>query len=118
MIFAELDADQNMSISQTLNTVVGETCTLSFWYSTRPSTSVETNGIAYSVGNVSGIVNGQANSTPDNIWQVFMVNFVAHDPQTVLTLSAAGISDGLGSSLDNVSITPAVAGCFAPRSRR
>jgi hypothetical protein len=115
--YAELDGYSNMSISQTLSTVAGQSYTFSFWYSDRNGTAASTNGVDWSVGSLSGTVNGPQNNTGNNVWQAFSVSFVATGSQTVLSLGAAGTSDSYGSSVDGISVTavpePATVGLMA-----
>ncbi|MDY0743062.1 DUF642 domain-containing protein [Paucibacter sp. R3-3] len=104
--FAELDTAGNSLISQTVGTVIGQWYTLSFEYSNRAGTDVSTNGLAWSFGNVSGVAPTLAqNTSGDNQWNLFTTTFQATATQTTLKLWATGTSDGLGSSLDAVSLT-------------
>lgn len=116
-MYAELDGYGNMAISQTLSTVVGQTYTLSFWFSDRTGVAVDSNGISWSVGALSGLVNGPYNGTGNNVWQQFTTTFTATSTSTVLSFAGAGTSDSLGSSLDNISVTavpePATFGLMA-----
>jgi len=102
--FIELDGYQNMSITQTLATVVGQTYTFSFWYADRVGTDPSTNGVSYSIGGLAGTIAG----TGSTAWQEFTGSFVATSTSTLLTLGAAGTSDSYGSSIDNVSVISAV----------
>src|SRR3954471_19566977 len=83
--FAELDARHNNSMSQSFSTVVGQTYSLSFWYSNRAQDDalnsvfpggvvpVSTQGLAFSVGAGSVAVPtiGTPNTTTDNQWQLY-----------------------------------------------
>jgi hypothetical protein len=115
--FAELDGNANMTISQTLDTVAGQSYTFSFWYSDRTGTAASTNGVDWSIGNLSGTVNGPQNNTGNNVWQEFSISFVATGSHTVLSLGGAGTSDSLGSSVDAISVSavpePATVGLMA-----
>jgi hypothetical protein len=104
--FVELDTNGNSSISQTLSTVAGQWYTLSFAYANRSGVAVASNGLGWSFGAVSGIAaalpyNG-GNSTD---WQTFSTTIKATSNSTVLSFSALGTSDSLGTSLDKVSVS-------------
>ncbi len=116
--FAELDADRNVTITQDLATVAGQTYTLSFWYSDRAGTQAFTNGLSFSVGDVlSGGVAGADNTGADNVWHHVSRTFVADGSTTALSFTGTGASDSLGMSLDNVSVLavpePATVGLLA-----
>jgi hypothetical protein len=100
--FAELDTTRNSSISQTLATGAGD-YTLSFWVEDRPGTAGSTNGLTYTVNGVTKTIVG--GTTPG--WTLFTESFTATGAST-LSFAAAGTSDSLGSSLDNISVTAAV----------
>ena len=118
--FVELDSDANMSISQVIDTIAGQTYTLSFWYSNRPTDPVynsqwpndvvpaESNGLLLDLGNGAfSVYTPAANTTSDNQWQEYTTTFVATGP-TTLTFSATGWSDSYGTSLDNIVVTGVV----------
>jgi hypothetical protein len=97
--FVELDTDRNSSMSQFLNLGAGE-YTLSFWVEDRPGTDAATNGLDYTINGVTKTVVG--GTVPG--WTQITETFDAIGP-TTLTFAAAGTSDSLGSSLDNVVVT-------------
>ncbi len=115
--FVELDANYNSTMVQSFATVVGQTYSLSFWYSSRPygpyNTAVpdftvpaDSNGLSFNVG--AGDVNvytPTANLTNDNVWQQYTTTFVATGALTTLSFSATGTSDSYGTSLDNVAVS-------------
>jgi hypothetical protein len=103
--YVELDVDQNTTISQTLTTVAGTEYTLSFYYSNRMGVPAASNGMSFIAGNASGTIPGGTNNTGDNLWQLYTTHFTATSNATLLSFSAGGISDSLGESLDNVSVT-------------
>jgi hypothetical protein len=103
--YVELDVAQNTTISQTLTTVAGDSYTLSFWYSDRSGVAAASNGMSFDVGNASGTIAGGTNNTGDNDWHEYLTTFTATSDSTVLSFSAGGVSDSLGESLDNVSVT-------------
>jgi hypothetical protein len=101
--FVELDGNQNSSISQTLNTIEGQKYTFSFDYANRYGVSVASNGLDWSLGNDAGsapVINS------GNGWHTFSQDFTATSSQTLLKFTAIGTNDSLGSSLDNISVSP------------
>jgi hypothetical protein len=119
--FAELDSINNMSISQTIDTIVGERYTLTFWYSSRPTdpnynqawpgnvVPGSSNGMKIDLGEGAVTVyTPTANTTPQNQWQEYTTTFVATSTLTTLTFLADGCSDSYGTSLDNITLTAAV----------
>lgn len=112
-VFAELDSSKNTTISQVLSTVVGETYTLSFWYASRPGVVGNSLGLQWLAGSETGTVDTHTglsakqviNATADNIWVNFTTSFVANSTSTALSFTGLGKSDGLGTSLDNISVT-------------
>ena len=107
--YVELDANHNSSMFQVLNTTLGATYSLSFYYSNRDNTNVATNGLSYDIGAGAVTLPGLAvNSTGDNVWSLFSTSFVASAAATTLTFSSINVNDSLGSSLDNVNVTAAI----------
>jgi hypothetical protein len=104
--FVELDANSNSSMSQSFATVVGGTYDLSFYYSNRTDTLAGTNGLSFSVGNLSNVVTTLpgTNNSGNNQWQLYDGTFTATSALTTLTFHALGNSDSYGTSLDNVSV--------------
>ncbi|MFT7234600.1 MAG: hypothetical protein ACI9QV_000162 [Methylophagaceae bacterium] len=117
--FAELDShgnNSNSSISQILNTVVGQMYELTFAYSPRIRQSDATNGIDVSWnGALLSTVTAMGSSAHNWIVYSFMVEAVGHD---TLKFAATGIEDTLGGSLDAIEVNavpiPAAAFLFAP----
>jgi len=109
VMYAELDGNTNVSISQTLATTIGQVYTLSFWYSSRVNVALSSQGIQWDVGSLTGSVDtsGAVNTTGNNVWQNFTTTFVANSLSTTLSFAAIGKSDSLGTSLDNVSVKAA-----------
>lgn len=109
-IYAELDANSNMGISQTFATTAGQTYTLSFWWSYRDHNpyGAGSEGLSYSAGDLAGAVGPGTNVTGDNDWQHVTRTFTATGASTTLSFAAAGASDSYGTSLDNVTVTSAV----------
>lgn len=120
--FAELDSRHNSSMSQSFATTVGQTYTLSFWYSNRAQSDefnsvfaggvvpVSSQGMTFNVGtgDVAVPTIATANTTADNQWQLYSTTFVATGTSTTLSFAATGTSDSWGSSLDNISVSSAV----------
>jgi hypothetical protein len=117
--FAELDSRHNSSMSQSFSTVVGQTYSLSFWYSNRAQDDVmnsvfpggvvpvDTQGLVFNVGagNVAVPAIAAANTTTDNQWKLYTTTFVATGGTTTLSFAATGTSDSWGTSLDNVAVS-------------
>ncbi|MFM9836155.1 MAG: PEP-CTERM sorting domain-containing protein [Methylophilaceae bacterium] len=106
--FVELDTDFNSAISQDLVTVAGQSYDLSFYYSPRLGVNSESNPIDVFLNDVLlGTANGDGTGNTDNVWQLFTFNFIGAEGTTTTNLrfSASGISDSLGGSLDDVSVT-------------
>jgi len=104
--YVELDGYSNGSIAQVLNTVQGQWYQLTFAYSNRSGVPVNSNGIGWSVGGLSDSAPLLAyNNTGDNVWSQLSVRWQATSNSTLLSFTGQGISDGVGSSLDAVSVT-------------
>ncbi|HEX7687908.1 MAG TPA: PEP-CTERM sorting domain-containing protein [Burkholderiaceae bacterium] len=101
--FVELDTDQNSSMYQTVTLAAGE-YTLSFWVQDRAGTDAATNGLSVSVGGLlpTQVLAGGAYPEWTKVTETFDVGTAT---TTTLTFAAAGVSDSLGTSLDNVSLT-------------
>lgn len=102
--YVELDTAGNAGISQTI-TGTG-LATLSFWYSARPNTGA-TNDLTVSFGNLTAtVLQGVSNLTSSNIWQQFTATVdMGTSGSTTLSFYGAGVSDGFGGALDNISVT-------------
>lgn len=102
--FVELDTTVNSWMEQTVATLVGQEYMLSFFYSPRIGVASTSNTISALVnGGLAGTYTGnggaQHNWVQENIW------FVASGASTTIRFQAEGTSEGLGGSLDNVSLT-------------
>ncbi len=106
--FVELDTYSNSSISQTVSTVAGQWYSLSFSYSNRVNTALDTNGLTWNFGSTGGTAAALPAATGDHSWMQFSTLVQATGSSTVLSFAAAGKSDSLGTSLDQVSLTTAV----------
>jgi hypothetical protein len=101
--YVELDTFNNSSIYQMINTVAGTTYTLAFAYSPRIGLAPGTNGISALVNGVElATVTGQG--ADDHTWEIFSYNFYATSSLSEVRFTATGVSDGLGGSLDTVSV--------------
>jgi Protein of unknown function (DUF642)/PEP-CTERM motif len=107
--YVELDANHNSSMSQDLHTQAGTDYLLSFYYSNRTGDSAATDGLSFKVGADYVILPAlKTNNTGDNLWELFTTTFMATSAITRLTFTAMGTNDSYGSSLDSISVTPAV----------
>lgn len=105
--FAELDTSANSWISQALNTVAGQSYSLSFAYTNRPDNQgAASNGLAWSIGGLGGTV---GNNT-DTSWATFSTTFIGTGSPMTLRFAAVGTSDGYGTSLDNIVVNTINAG--------
>jgi hypothetical protein len=106
--FLELDSSANSWISQTIDTVAGGKYDLSFYYSPREKTAAATNGIdVLWNGNLLKHVE-QDNFSSKTNWFKIELSMFAVGSLSNLSFKASGISDSIGGSLDNVSLTAAV----------
>lgn len=104
--YVELDSTHNSSMLTSIDTTIGQTYELSFWYSNRSGVAVASNGISVDTG--SGAIAAPTlayNATSGNVWSLFTTYFTATDTSTTVMFSATGANDSLGTSLDNISIT-------------
>ena len=101
--FVELDTNANNSMVQNIAAAAGDYY-LSFWYSARPGVAAGSNGVSFSFGSLSGTVLAATAGTNVNVWQQYVAK-VHLTGATQLTFSAVQLSDSLGGSLDNVSVT-------------
>lgn len=104
--FVELDVARNSGMFQD---ILGTgLVNLSFFYAARPNTGV-TNGLGFLFGTVgnSALLAGVANATSTHNWLQYTLNNFQLNASGVTRLSffANGTSDGLGGSLDNVTVS-------------
>ncbi len=99
--FVELDTTANSSMSQTISTVLGQWYLLTFDYADRVGTAASTDGIAWSFGGAGGVIEGSGSDA----WQHFSTRVQADSSRMTLNFSATGLSDSMGTSLDNVSVS-------------
>ncbi len=98
---AELDGTGSVTISQVLATEAGGVYEVSFDYKARPGTAAHTNGLSAS-WNGTEIAAG---ITLGSTWQTHTAQVTGTGSDT-LAFSDTGTSDGAGTFLDNVSVTP------------
>jgi hypothetical protein len=105
--YAEMDGNVNSSFSQSVATSAGQWYELSFWYSNRIGVAVDSNGLDWSFGATSGSAPVLAfNDSNDNQWTRYSTMVQATGATTLLTLQGTGTTDALGTSLDDVQLTP------------
>lgn len=103
--FAELDTNVNSWISQTIQTNANQTLELSFSYAPRADVSAGSNPIQIFWNDQSlGTITGNGNKGSSWLDLIYDVQADANG-FGVLKFAAIGVSDGLGGSLDNISVT-------------
>lgn len=124
--FVELDSKNNSAMYQQVNTQQGKTYNLSFDFTARPNTSVQTNGlqafwintlgkdasttaILNAANNGSMIADLHPTAVKANTWQTFSQQVFGGDKYSFLVFKATGTSDSLGTYLDNVQLTKVTA---------
>jgi len=106
--FLELDSTGNSWISQTVDTIAGGKYNLSFYYAPRENTAAKTNGIdVLWNGNLLKHLEEDNFASKTNWFKIDLTAFAVGSLST-LSFRASGISDSIGGSLDNVSLTSAV----------
>ncbi|MES2739775.1 MAG: PEP-CTERM sorting domain-containing protein [Pseudomonadota bacterium] len=99
--FVELDSDQNSGMYQDISTTAGQRYSLSFQYQDRVFQPSFTQGLEVYWG--GQLLTSVASAQP---WTTLTFdNLVGAAGSTRLTFHAAGQSDSLGTSLDDVSVT-------------
>lgn len=103
--FAELDTNVNSWISQTIQTNANQALELSFSYAPRADVSAGSNPIQIFWNDQSlGTITGNGNKGSSWLDLIYDVQADANG-FGVLKFAAIGVSDGLGGSLDNISVT-------------
>ena len=103
--YLELDVFVNSSISQTIATTPGAAYEINFAYSARENIAADSNGIEIFFNGTSlGTVTGDGVGQTGNVWSNYTLTGFATGATSVLEFRAIGISDGLGGSLDSVSV--------------
>jgi hypothetical protein len=105
--FVELDTTANSTMSQTVQTVAGQTYRLSFEYESRPDiiNNPASQGLTVSFG---GSTLGSVDTSTVNNWTKASYTVVGTGGAETLTFAAIGTSDSYGTSLDKVRLTTAV----------
>jgi hypothetical protein len=102
--YVELDTTGNSSMWQTVLTEAGHVYDLSMWYSPRAGVTGNSNGIeVWWDGSKIGTLNGSGQNNNNNVWREYHYSVTGTGSNT-LRFVAAGNSDGLGGSLDNVQL--------------
>ncbi len=102
--FAELDADANGGITQTITTVPQASYYLYFAYSPRPGGASATNAIRILLDgiNIDNVAADGIAASPS--WTLYRYSFIATGTATTVGFTAAGDSDGVGGFLDHVMV--------------
>lgn len=104
--FVELDTTANSWISQTFDTIVGQTYKVSFFYSPRTGVAANSNDIVASINGLSMLTAGGSGlGQSGNVWNEYDFSFVALGDLSTLAFKAGGISNSYGGSLDNVTVS-------------
>ena len=99
----ELDSNNNSAMVQTVNTVLGQNYTLSFYYSPRPNIPLESNGIEIRWNGALLDTLDQAGGSVTN-WSLHTYTVAGAGLGTSLKFEAIGTNDSLGGYLDKVSL--------------
>jgi hypothetical protein len=103
--FVELDSDASSSIYQDVSTVPGEAYQLRFAFSARPGLGTDENHLlAQWDGGVVANLTADGTALSDTSWTYYTYTVVASSGTTRLQFSDLGISDSLGTYLDDVSL--------------
>ena len=105
--FVELDTSRNSSISQIVQTTLGQTYNLSFWYAPRAGVA-ETSNTIEALWNGGLVMTVAGNGNRSSSWAEQTLLVTGTGGLDTLTFRAAGKSDSYGGSLDKVSMTAAV----------
>jgi predicted nucleic acid-binding Zn-ribbon protein len=100
----ELDSHANTAIYQDVRTQAGKTYRLTFYFSARPGTRAGDNKLQVSWGGrvIATLDAGKGGSNTS--WKAYSYVVSAGTNRTRLTFKDVGISNGLGTYIDNVSI--------------
>lgn len=104
----DLSGNSAGSISQTLDTIIGQQYTVTFSLAGNPDggagVKVAVTSVAGSLPAIETFTVGAANTHDDMGWQTFNYRFTAFDTTSVLTFASA-TGSAYGPALDNVSIS-------------
>lgn len=102
--YVELDTTGNSGMSQTVATLAAQTYELSLWYSPRAGVNGNSNGIeVWWDGAKLGTLNGSGQNQSNHVWRQYSFNVTGTGSNQVRFV-AVGNSDGVGGSLDNISL--------------
>jgi hypothetical protein len=103
--FVELDTTANSSISQSIQTVLNRSYTLTFQFQDRANVNSLSQGLDVTWGGASV---ASVNNSLNGGWETRTYTLIGNGSLEALKFTAAGTSDSLGTSLDNISLTSAV----------
>jgi len=103
--FVELDTSKNSSMSQSVQTVLGQQYTLTFQFENRPGVAISSQGLSVDWG---GAEIAHVNNSLNGNWETRSYSLIGDGSAMKLKFIATGTSDSYGTSLDNVSLTAAV----------
>ena len=104
--YLELDTTANSSITQTIQTTIGQNYLFSFAYAPRGDVSAASNAIdVFWNGNLLASITGDGTPNAGNVWQTYSFNVLALGTTSAVSFAAGGISDSLGGSLDAASVS-------------
>ncbi len=98
----------SVSISQDITTVPGNTYELSFAFSPRPG--IVDNQLQVEFGDINQTVSADGSGNNNTDWTTYTYTFIATDNTTTLRFTDLGISDSLGTLLDDVQVYEIVSG--------
>jgi hypothetical protein len=102
----ELDPYNSTYIYQDLATTSGKYYTVTFFFSARPGTSAADNHLQVKWGDtVVADLTADGSNQSDTVWTSHTYTMFAKDSTTRLTFTDLGISDSLGTYIDDVSVT-------------
>jgi hypothetical protein len=106
--FVELDTWRNSWMTQQVATDAGQHYTLSYYYSPRAGVAAASNAIEVYWNGVQLALNGGSGIGENNHqWQQFSFDVVGTGGLDMLRFAAAGTSDAIGGSLDNIALVAA-----------
>jgi hypothetical protein len=101
--FTELDTNRSTVISQVVDTIADCTYTLEFAFSARPRTRVVDNALIIMWNGVTVDTLVKYSSKQTN-WQTYVYQLTATSKQSTLEFKDGGVSNGVGTYLDTVSL--------------
>jgi len=102
----ELDSTANSGMSQSVQTMSGQSLLVSFAYSPRPGQSASTNGVELRVdGNLLTTVAEDGTKLSNTSWSTRQFPLSARGERTTVEFRAVGTSDAFGGLIDDVRLT-------------